>query len=88
MINDLVYQIFEDRKVIKKDETKNYNIDDYKNPPKKNIEKDSDGNPKYRRKVVYGKDGKKHIITFAITNKQGPRGGSTVATSKWTKKDD
>lgn len=72
-------------KVIKHVTTKNYKVEDYKNPPKKDIKKEK-GKPMYRTKTIIGKDGKKHLIRFAILKKKGPRGGRTAMTSKWEKK--
>lgn len=63
-------------KVIKKTSTKNYIVSDYKNPPEKDVKA-------YRRKVIYDKDGLKHIITVAILKKKGPKGGRTRITSIW-----
>lgn len=80
------YELFEDKKIIKREESKNYNIKDYKNPPEKDIQKDEFNKPMYRKKVVYGKDGQRHVLTFAIKNTPGPRGGKTEITSKWDKK--
>lgn len=86
-INDAVYCLFEEMSVVKREETKNYNIKDYKNPPDKDIQKDPEtGKSMYRRKVVYGNDGKKHILTLAIKKASGKKGGMTQVTSKWTKK--
>lgn len=76
----------EEKKVIKKVTTPNYKVDDYKNPPKKNIKKDKDGDPKYRTKVVRDKEGDKHLIKLAIMKTKGPRGGTTKATSHWEEK--
>ncbi len=60
------------RKVLKIERTKNYVVEDYRNPPKKDI-------VGYRR--VKTKSG--HIVNVAILKKKGPRGGRTVATSVW-----
>lgn len=59
------------RKTIKIEHTKNYVVEDYKNPPKKDV-------VAYRRKKVDG-----HVLTLAILKKKGPRGGRTVVTSIW-----
>lgn len=72
-------------KIIKKTSTKNYEVEDYKNPPKKKMKKE-DGEPKYRTKVVKGKDGKKHLLRLAIMKDKGPKGGQTKVTSKWDHK--
>jgi hypothetical protein len=86
VIQEFLQSLLEkEQKVIKRVTTKNYKVEDYKNPPKKAIKKE-DGNPKYRTKVVYGKDGKKHLLKIAITKKAGPKGGHTAVTSKWDKK--
>lgn len=81
-----IYIFLENRKIIKKEETKNYNIDDYKNPSEKNIQKDENNKPMYRRKTIIDKNGKKNIITVAIMKDKGPQGGSTQITSKWKEK--
>lgn len=47
------------QKIIKQTETKNYNIDDYRNPPKRNI-------LGYRTKVIVDKDGNRHLMRLAI----------------------
>ncbi|MGB9886904.1 MAG: hypothetical protein ACPLRW_07905 [Moorellales bacterium] len=60
------------RKIIKVEQKPNYVVEDYKNPPEKDI-------IGYRR--VKTKSG--HIINVAILKKKGPRGGRTVATSLW-----
>lgn len=49
--------------------TKNYVIEDYKNPSKKKIEG-------FRTKKIIDKDGYKHLIKFALL-----KGGGTVKTS-------
>ena len=64
------------RKPIKFEKTKNFIVEDYKNPP----EKDVIG---YRRKKVDG-----HVITIAILRKKGPRGGRTKITSLWHPKEE
>ena len=77
-------------KVVKSSQTKNYKVRDYKNPPDKDIEKETEGEdkgkPKYRSKKVKGKNGKTYIIKFAIKKKKGPEGGKTQMTSKWMHK--
>ena len=77
----------ENQKIIKREETENYTIKDYKNPPEKDIQKDKDDKLKYRRKVFYDKNGKKNILTLAIMNKSGKMDGMTKVTSKWKEKD-
>lgn len=63
---------FEELKVIKKSESKNYNIEDYRNPPKKNI-------VGFRTKVIDPTiDGKRVLIRLAVL-----KNGKTKATSKW-----
>lgn len=75
-------------KVIKVVHKKNYIVQDYKNPPKKQIKRDPEtGELMYRRKKIIGKDGREHILTFAITKKEGKRGGHTKLTSKWDEKE-
>ena len=69
----------EKQKVIKTVNMPNYKVQDFKNPPKKNIKK-------YRSKIVYGKDGQKHVLRFAIMKNKGPEGGQTKLLSKWDKK--
>lgn len=85
-IRSITIFLNENKKVIKREDKPNYTVEDYKNPPEKNIQKDKDNNPMYRRKVVHGKDGKKHILTVAVMDKTGPQGGKTQVTSKWTEK--
>jgi len=58
------------RKPIKTEKTKNFIVEDYKNPPKRQA-------LRYRSKKT--KDG--HVLTFAILRREGPRGGRTVLTS-------
>lgn len=60
-----------ERKPIKIEHTENYVVEDYKNPPAKDV-------VAYRRKKVDG-----HVLTLAILKKKGPRGGRTVVTSIW-----
>jgi hypothetical protein len=50
--------------------SKNFLVEDYRNPPKKEVRA-------YRSKKT--KDG--HVLTFAILKRKGPRGGKTVLTS-------
>lgn len=66
-------KLFIEAKIIKKTTTPNYNVDDYKNPPSKNIKKEK-GEDKYRTKVIYDKEGEKHLIKLAIMKKKGPEG--------------
>ena len=73
------------QKVIKTVDMPNYKVQDFKNPPKKDIKKKG-RKGQYRSKVVYGKDGQRHVLRFAIMNKSGPEGGRTKLTSKWDKK--
>ena len=80
--------LLEFQEVIKKEEKLNYTVEDYKKPNDEDLKKDPKTNkPMYRRKVIYGKDGTKHIITLGILNKPGIKGGHTQITSKWTKKE-
>lgn len=74
------------KKVIKTEDKPNYTVEDYKNPPEKDIQKDENNKPMYRKKVVYGKDGKKRILTVAVMKDEGPQGGKTEVTSKWKEK--
>ena len=78
-INDLVFAILENKnQPIKKEETNNYNIDDYKNPPKKDI-------IGYRKKIIISKDGRRILVTLAlIKNKDGKI--ITKKTSIWKPK--
>lgn len=59
------------KKVIKRATTPNYVVDDYKNPPKKDV-------VAYRTKKVGD-----HLVKVAILKKKGSRGGSTEITSLW-----
>lgn len=59
------------RKVIKRVTTPNYVVEDFKNPPKKEV--------KDYRTVKKGD----HLIKVAILKEEGPRGGRTKATSLW-----
>ncbi|MCK5016076.1 MAG: hypothetical protein KAS32_03305 [Candidatus Peribacteraceae bacterium] len=72
-------------KIIKRTTTPNYKVDDFKNPASKKIKKEK-GKDVYRTKVVFDKEGKKHLIKFAVMKHKGPRGGSTKATSHWREK--
>lgn len=78
----IVYPLFE-KKVIKTEETKNFNVDDYKKPDNKKIQKDNSGKPIYRSKKL--PDGT--VLRFAIKKEKGPRGGQTEITSKWSPKE-
>lgn len=60
------------RKAIKIEQKPNYVVEDFKNPPKKQV-------LGYRR--VKTKSG--HVITVAIMRKKGTRGGRTKVTSVW-----
>lgn len=68
-------------KFVKVEETKNYIIQvirDLKKKPKA-----------YRRKVIYDKDGYRHILNLAIIcEKKGRKNCKTVATSIWHPKDE
>lgn len=82
-VNNLVLQgLFEEQKIIKKETTPNFKVDDYKNPPEKDIQKGSDDKPMYRSKKLPGGE----VVRFAIMKNKGPRGGSTKATSFWRPK--
>lgn len=60
------------RKPIKVEQTKNYTVVDYKNPPKKQV-------LKYRTvKTPTG-----HLVRVAVLKRKGLRGGRTVVTSVW-----
>lgn len=59
------------RKPTKVEQTKNYTVVDYKNPPKRDV-------VAFRRKRVGN-----HLLTIAVLRKKGPRGGRTVVTSVW-----
>jgi hypothetical protein len=68
-------------KIIKKTTTKNYNVDDYKNPPKKNIQG-------YRTKTLHSKDnGKKILVKLAIVKDPETGKTKTQKTSIWKEKD-
>ncbi len=60
------------RKVIKVEETPNYVVEDYKNPPKKQV---------LGYRTVKTPSG--HLVRVAILRKKGPRGGRTTVTSVW-----
>lgn len=60
------------KKVIGIETTKNYVVEDFKNPPKSQV-------IAYRTKKL--PDG--HLARIAILKKKGPRGGRTVITSLW-----
>ena len=72
-----LFEALADDKVEKVEVSKGYIIQDLKDrPPESEIST-------YRRKVVFDKDGNKHIINLAIL-----KGGGTKATSIWhTKKE-
>ena len=67
-------------------ETKNYKIKKIKDLPKKDIKKDKKGNPIYKTKQVTDRDGNKHILTLAVKNKKGKRGGTTELIRKMEEK--
>ncbi len=58
------------KKVLKVERTPNYVVEDYKNPPKKQV---------LGYRTVKTPSG--HLVRVAILRKKGPRGGRTVATS-------
>ncbi len=60
------------RKVIKTERTPNFVVQDYKNPPKKQV---------LGYRTVKTKTG--HLLRVAILRKKGPRGGRTQVTSLW-----
>lgn len=71
--------LFVERKIIKKEETENFKIDDYKNPPKNKI-------VGYRTKEVRKKStGEKRLVKLALV-KDPNKGVKTVATSLWREK--
>jgi len=78
--------IEEKLKIIKHTTTPNWKVKDYKNPPKKDIQRDSKGDLMYRSKKIQGNDGREHMIKFAIMKKAGHFGGRTKITSKWERK--
>lgn len=51
--------------------SKNFVIEDFRNPPKKQVSE-------YRRKKVGN-----HVLTIAVLRREGPRGGRTIVTSVW-----
>ena len=71
-INQLVY---ESQKVLNVVEKPNFNVSDYKQPPKKDI-------TTYRSKKL--PDGK--VLKFAIMKHSGSNGGKTKLTSIWRPK--
>lgn len=73
--------ILNDQKVKKRETTKNYEVEHFRKPPKKNIKKEKDGDLKYRTKEIIDKDGKKHLVRFVVMKKKGRRGGTTKMTS-------
>lgn len=73
-----------EKKVIKVEDKPNWTVHDFKNPPDKDIKKDSTGKPMYRRIHPPGRPDR--LITIAIKNKPGKQGGTTEATSLWKKK--
>lgn len=66
--------------VKKRDTTKNYKVEHFKKPPKKDIKKE-DGDLKYRTKEVIDKQGRKHLVRFVVMKKKGKLGGTTKMTS-------
>ena len=82
-INTLcLYSLIEESPIVIKQEDKpNYTVDDYKNPPKKDMKKEN-GKPMYRSKKLPSGE----IIRIAIMKKSGPRGGQTKTTSIWRPK--
>ena len=66
-------------KVIGQTITKNYNVDEYKNPPKKAI-------IGWRRKKIIDKDGKEHIVNLAVVKDPKTGKTKTIRTSVWHKK--
>jgi hypothetical protein len=58
------------RKPVSLKRTKNFLVEDYRNPPKRQV-------LAYRSKKT--KDD--HVLTVAVLKKEGPRGGRTVLTS-------
>jgi hypothetical protein len=65
-----------EQKIIKQTETKNYNVDDYKNPPKNKI-------LGYRKKVIIDKSGTRHLLTLALIKDPITGKTKTKATSFW-----
>jgi len=81
MISLVLFQ--EERKVLKIEDKPNFTVEDYKNPPEKDMKTDSStGKPMYRSKKL--PDGT--VLRFAIMNKKGKQGGHSVMTSKWNPK--
>lgn len=80
--------IFEQNKIqkLKTEYSKNFIIDDYRNPPKSNIQKDDRNKPEYRTKTEYDSSGKKILVRFALMKNKGPKGGKTKMTSIWKEK--
>ena len=72
------YLFEQDRAATKIETTKNYVVEDYRNPPKELVSK-------YRRKEIIDKEGERHLATFAILNKLGKKakGVKTIMTSMW-----
>lgn len=76
--------ILEALKVIKTIETKNFKVEDFKNPAKKSIKEDPITKKEmYRSKKLPNGD----VLRFAVTKNSGPQGGHTKITSIWKKKD-
>jgi hypothetical protein len=74
-----LFDLFEEERPVEKiEQTKNYVVEDYKNPPKKFISK-------YRRKTIIDKDGTRHLLTIAFLNKLGRKvtGHKSIMTSLW-----
>jgi len=63
------------------EETENYVIERFEPPEEKSA-------VKYRRKVVYDKQGYRHLLTIAILPRKGERGGRTIVTSIWHPKEE
>jgi hypothetical protein len=64
--------------------TKNYVVEDFKDKPKENFIS------KWRRKVIFDKMGRRHLLNLAILNKTGREslGKKEVATSLWHPKEE
>lgn len=73
-----IISIFEQQKVEKIEQSKNYVIEDYKNPPKEFISR-------WRRKTITDKSGTRHLGTIAFLNKKGRQaiGRKSIMTSLW-----
>lgn len=74
-----VSHLFEvQQEVTKVLKTKNFVVEDFRNPPKKFISK-------YRKKEIIDDEGQRHLATFAVLNKMGQKakGVKTVMTSMW-----